>query len=370
MKRLVLVGAGHAHAQVLLDWATRPVPGVELVVVSPYALAPYSGMVPGWLAGTYTFDDIAIDFVALCQHAGARWVLAHLDRLDPDQQTLHLDNGDTLSYDWLSLNVGSTLTPPVGTWSAQMLTMRPLASLRAHYEPTMQVWKTDPGTAPGRVAAIGGGAAGLESLLAVLSRMRQLRPDRTVQGTLVTRASDLLQGYPSAVQRMAHQALRDAGVTVQLQTAWSDAIGNRHDLVLWATGAQAHAWQRDGARRGSLAVSDAGFVMVDAYLRSTSHPRIFAVGDAAQWAVPLPKAGVYAVRMGPVLLDNLRASLSAGAALRAYQPQSTFLSLLATSDGRAIASRGGFSGAGRWAWWLKNRIDRGFVERFKVPQQG
>ena len=133
--------------------------------------------------------------------------------------------------------------------------------------------------------------------------------------------------------------------------------------MLWATGAEAHAWQLDPARRGPLAVSERGFVRIDAQLRSVSHPQVFAVGDCAEWAEPLPKAGVYAVRMGPVLAHNLRAALGQGS-MMAYRPQRDFLALLATADGRAIASRGPFGASGRWAWRWKDRIDRGFLRRF------
>jgi len=133
--------------------------------------------------------------------------------------------------------------------------------------------------------------------------------------------------------------------------------------VLWATGAEAHAWQRDPARLGSLAVSERGFVRVDPHLRSLSHPQVFAVGDCAEWATPLPKAGVFAVRMGPVIAHNLRAALGQGE-LRAYSPQSRYLVLLSTSDGRAIASRGMLGAQGRWAWRWKDYIDRRFLKRY------
>jgi NADH dehydrogenase FAD-containing subunit len=231
MKQLVLIGAGHAHAQVLLGWARAPLPGVALTVVSPQALAPYSGMVPGWLAGVYRFDQIVIDFQGLARAAGARWVAA--------------------------------------------------------------------------------------------------------------------------------------GVEIKLGLAGDAATLAGAGLVLWATGAQAHDWQRDAARRGGLAASDDGFIDIDETLRSRSHPTVFAVGDGAHWArgPALPKAGVYAVRQGPVLLHNLRAALSGGT-LQAYEPQRRFLALLATADGSAIATRGPFGAHGRWAWWWKDRIDRGFIGRF------
>ncbi|MFM8797209.1 MAG: FAD-dependent oxidoreductase [Betaproteobacteria bacterium] len=363
MQRVILAGAGHAHAQVLQAWSKEPLAGVDLVVVSPQALAPYSGMVPGWLAGTYGFEEIVIDFPALCSQAGARWVPAAIDRLDPDKQCVHLDSGESLRYDWLSLNTGSTLTPPEGEFSANVLSMRPLSQLRTDYDRVLDHWRTEDSDRPFQVTAVGGGAAGFESLLAVLWRLRMLRFDRCVQGALLTRGLELLPGYPANAQRAALRALKDADVTVQLGTSWCDATGRGSDLVLWATGAQAHTWQRDPNRRGSLATSAGGFVLIDTGLRSVSHPYIFAAGDCAQWHTPLPKAGVYAVRMGAVLTHNLRAALT-GATLQPYTPQSTYLSLLSTADGRAIASRGRLSLSGRWAWRWKDRIDRRFVRRF------
>ena len=137
------------------------------------------------------------------------------------------------------------------------------------------------------------------------------------------------------------------------------------DLLLWATGAQAHAWQSDPHRNGGLAVSETGFIAIDEQLRSVSHPEVYAVGDCAHWVKPLPKAGVYAVRMGPVLSHNLRAALCQGTAM-AYQPQHRFLALLATADGRAIGAWDRWSAQGRWLWRWKDRIDRGFLNRFRV----
>lgn len=369
-KRLVLVGAGHAHAQVLKTWADTPLAGVEVVVVSPHALAPYSGMVPGWLAGSYRFDDIVIDFETLCAQAGARWVPAALSRLQPDQRVIRLDSGEQVAYDLLSLNLGSTLVPPASEHATQLLPMRPLADLRTRYDALLTRWHTENSVDPMRVVAVGGGAAGFESLLAVLQRLRTLRRDRKVSGVLFSHNPQLLPGHPAATQQTAMRLLQQAGVELKLGTAWSDGESRRGDLVLWATGAQAHDWQRNPDQRGTLAVSPDGFVRVDEQLRSVSHPHIFAVGDCAHWGPrPLPKAGVYAVRMGPVLLHNLQAALS-GTALKPYRPQTRFLSLLATTGGRAIASRGSWSGSGRWAWWLKHHIDRGFIRRFSPATSG
>jgi pyridine nucleotide-disulfide oxidoreductase family protein len=368
MKQLVLAGAGHAHALVLRDFARSPLPGVEITVVSPHALAPYSGMVPGWLAGRYAFDEIVVDFQRLCAAAGARWVEGEIGALDAPRRRLRLADGSELAYDALSLNVGATLCPPP-TAHALVLPLRPLAELRLRYEPLLSRLAADRGTAPITLTAVGGGAAGFEALLAVLARLRGTL-QRPVHGAWITRGTELLPGLSAPARRAALRAMQRAGVTVQLSTAWCEAKDRGSDVVLWATGAEAHGWQRDPTRRGALAVDEQGFVRIDEHLRSISHPQVFAVGDCASWPrTALPKAGVYAVRMGPVLANNLRAALGAPAAPavpRAYQAQRRFLMLLATADGRAIASRGPFGAEGHWAWRWKDRIDRRFIQQFRA----
>lgn len=365
MKRLVLVGAGHAHAQVLRAWAQAPLPGVELVVVSPQALAPYSGMVPGWLAGLYRFEEIVIDFESLARAAGARWIADELHALDPAARGLQLAGGGRLEYTRLSLNVGSTLRPPALPGRA-VLSLRPLSALRPAWERWRDGWRDAAGTGPLHVAAVGGGAAGFESVLAAVAQLRRLRPDREVTACLLSRGEQLLPGVAAPAQAAAGRALARAGVVWRPGVSGDERSLREAGLVLWATGAEAHDWQLDAARRGSLAVNAQGFVRVDGTLRSVSHPEVFVAGDAAHWepGAALPKAGVYAVRQGPVLHHNLRAALSGGE-LHTYTPQRRYLALLATGDGGAIASWGAWGAHGRWAWRWKDHIDRGFLRRFR-----
>jgi len=359
MRRLLLIGAGHAHAQVLKDWGAAPVSGCELVVVSPSALAPYSGMVPGWLAGTYRFDEICIDFGALAWAAGARLVIDELVGLDPKRRRVHLRRGDMLDYDVLSLNVGSTLSPPVARSGTRVLSLRPLGDLHRAWEALLADPQLTTADTPLTVTAVGGGAAGVEAMLATLARLRSLHPSRPIHARLLTRSATLLPGMAPAAARSAQAALAAARVTVQAGTDYAESATPSSDLLLWATGADAHAWQRNCG----LAVGERGFIRIDACLRSVSHPEVHAVGDCAEWSPPLQKAGVYAVRMGPVLSRNLRAALGACAPVE-YRPQHRFLALLATADGAAIASWGRWSVRGRWVWHWKDRIDRSFVRRF------
>ena len=359
-QRLLLIGAGHAHAQVLRDWITAPVPGVDLVLVSPSSLAPYSGMVPGWLAGVYRFEEICIDFAALAAAAGARLLIDELVALDPNRRLAHLASGQVLGYELLSLNVGSTLRPPTLSGPGQVLALRPLGELRQRWEALLANPALAQSPGPLHITVVGGGAAGVEALLAVLARLRQRQPGRGLQGRLVTRG-ELLPGMALGARRAARAALAAAGAQLQTGSAFDpDSVQHRPDLLLWATGAQSHAWQA----ASGLAVSADGFISINAQLQSLSHPQVLAVGDCAHWAdKPLPKAGVFAVRMGPVLSHNLRALLL-GQALQRYRPQRRYLVLLATADGRAIGAWGGLAAQGRWLWYWKDHIDRGFLARF------
>lgn len=378
-RRLLLVGAGHAHALVLREFAHSPPPEVALTVVSPTALAPYSGMVPGWLAGTYRFEDICIDFRTLAAAAGAEFVQEAVVGLGAGQRQVRLASGACLSYDLLSLDIGSSLSPPLAC--SQVMPLRPISRLRENWEAWLTKWQAAPAGQAGRVVTVGAGAAGVEVMLAVLARLRALRPDRPIAAHLVSRSPRPLPGFAPAAVRAAERALDRAGVLIHPGTDWQGssvaAECGPDDLLLWATGAQAHDWLREAAVRhaagdqtvlGGLGLDADGFIPVDTMLQSVTHPTIFATGDCAHWIEGgnLPKAGVFAVRMGPVLARNLRAALGQGRAA-AYRPQRHFLALLATADGRAIASRGHLGAEGAWVWHWKHHIDRGFVSRFDMP---
>ena len=363
MRRLVLVGGGHAHAQVIDDWIRRPIGGVELWVVSSESTSPYSGMVPGWLAGLYAYEEICIDIAALCLRANAVFVKDEMDGLDPAHRRIRLRSSLTLDYDVLSLNVGSTLYPPA-IERARVLPLRPLSQLRGRWDETLSALSTDPSRAPLHIVGVGGGAAGFESLLALRHRLASQRRQRSIDATLITAGNRLLPGLAPGAVRRASVVLNAQAIKLKVNTSFDDTWAPEDSVVVWATGAQAHRWQSACA----LALSANGYFLIDRHLRSVSHPEVFAVGDCAEWEKPLPKAGVYAVRMGPVLSRNLRAALGEGG-MQPYNPQQRHLVLLSTADGRAIASRGSLSASGAWTWAWKDYLDRKFVRRFEGSKQ-
>jgi selenide,water dikinase len=205
-------------------------------------------------------------------------------------------------------------------------------------------------------------------------RLVHVEGARHFRVTLISAADSLLPDYPRAAARRVARLLSERGIRLRLGTRISAAAPGvlstasgeviAGDDVLWVTDAGAPDWPRGAG----LAVDSRGFVQVDRNLQSISSPGVFAAGDIASLSGrPLPKAGVFAVRQGPILADNLLRAAS-GVRLRRYRPQRRYLSLIAMGDRYALAARGPFVAAGGWVWLLKDWIDRRFVDRFRLSR--
>jgi selenide,water dikinase len=366
---LVLVGGGHAHVQVLRRFAMAPLPGVRLTLLLDRPEAVYSGMVPGFVAGEVRAHELEIDLVPLARRAGARIVLAPALGIDTTARRVEIESRPPLRYDVASLDVGSTLRglelPGV---REHALATRPIRDFVDRVEARLEACSAR--TSTPRVAVVGGGAAGIE--LAFTLEARLCRSGRRAVVTLLEAAPRLLSGMPAgAARRLLREAARRgialrsaARVTrVDAEGLWLEDAREAADLVVWAAGAAPWPW----LARAAIPLDAAGFLRVRATLQVVGQDDLFAVGDCASlddtpW---VPKAGVYAVREGPVLEANLRARLGGGR-LRAYRPQRDFLALLNLGDGRALGSKWRLSASGRAVWRLKDRIDRSFVRRFQV----
>ena len=375
VKDLVLIGGGHSHVAVLRRFGMRPLPGVRLTLVSSGVETPYSGMLPGVVAGHYDPDAAQIDLGMLARFAGARAIFEAAIGLDPAARTVLFEHRPPVGYDVLSLDVGSTPREAVPGAADHAIPVKPIASFLAHWEALGA--RVRMGALPERIAVVGGGAGGVEILLAVQhaldGRIRERgRGARLPEYDLFTADPDILPTHNPRVRRTLRTVLAARGVAVHAPSAVAEvgagwlktADGTRHeaDEIFWVTQASAAAWLRESG----LAVDDGGFVHVSTSLESVSHPGVFAAGDvAAVDGHALPKSGVYAVREGPVLARNLRRALL-GQPLRRYRPQRRSLSLISTGGRHAVASRGGLALDGRWVWRWKDWIDRRFVRKYQV----
>ncbi len=361
---LVLVGGGHSHALVLRMWAMNPLAGVRLTLINPDPIAPYTGMLPGLIAGHYTRPEMMIDLVRLARFAGARLILDRATGIDPARQEIALAGRPPLPYDLASLDIGATSDlPDLPGFAEHTVSAKPLGTYAARWEKFVARALPAP-----RLVIIGGGVGGIELALASAHRLRigGAQPHITV-----------LQSGPEALPALGKTARAKLLATCKAQgiavipnahairadttgVMLADGTHIASDFTLTVAGARPHPWLADTG----LDLHD-GFITTSETLRSSA-PRIFAAGDCAGLAhARRPKAGVFAVRAAPILLHNLRATLT-GDALRPFHPQKDYLKLISLGSQSALADKWGLQAGGPWLWRLKDRIDRKFMARFET----
>lgn len=357
---VVLVGGGHTHALVLHALKAHPLKDAQITVINPGSTAPYSGMLPGFVAGHYQRYELDIDLAALTEAVGAQWIDGRAVAMDPVSQCVRLDDGSDVPYTVASLDVGITSRmSELPGFADHAVPAKPLGPFSEAWD----AYRSQPGEKS--VAVIGGGIAGAELAMAMSFALRQGNWPVSVHlldrgQVLATNTAKAQARVKRALETNAIEVHENADVVsvtadgVKLVDGSSVAA----EFVVGAAGATPHEWLGDTG----LALSE-GFVIVNESLQ-TSAPAVFAVGDCAHMAHdPRPKAGVYAVRQAPVLLANLRRAL-AGGALQSYSPQTDYLKLVSLGGKRAFGEKNGFSASGHLMWRLKDRIDRAFMSQF------
>lgn len=373
LRDLVLVGGGHAHVQVLRKFGMKPVDGVRLTVVSRESHSPYSGMLPGHVAGEYSFDDIHIDLMRMCTYAQARFICDHVTNIDADSQKIEFATRPSIRYDLVSVNVGGALG--AGLEGRELVVpVKPIAGFLPSW---IEVLETHASEQRVRVAIVGGGPGSVELALSIAERH-----GKRFTVDLITAENTVLVVQPKRAQTKATAYLKSLGVEIvenfrveevekvdrpngdrkELRLRSSEGLSRAADVVLWVTGVNAPQWLADS----TLKLDDSGFIEVNEQLQSTSHRNVFAAGDVASLiGQQRPKSGVFAVRQGPVLTNNLRASLF-NRKLKRYRAQRFALAILRMPQRDALACKGPLAISGRWIRWVKDRIDRRFMKRFQA----
>ena len=372
LKDLVLLGGGHSHIIVLKRLGMNPIPGVRITLISRDLHAPYSGMLPGLIAGHYTFDEAHVDLAPLTRFAGARLFHDEAVGLDPAAQTVLCHGRPSVPYDVLSIDIGITPTLKASGALEHAVPVKPIGGLMGRWKALEnRVYNSGRRL---RVAVVGAGAAGVELTLAMQHAI-QVQADKRAsfevpEFYLFGSSATVLPTHNRGAQARFERVIRERGIQLclghRVERVESDCLVTTEgrsfevDEVVWATEAAPQEWLRDSG----LAVDDQGFIEVGSTLQSTSHHEVFAAGDVASVVgYPREKAGVFAVRQGRPLERNLRRALQ-GLGLQPFRPQRRFLSLVSTGDQYAVASRGALSVEGSWVWSWKDWIDRRFMKRF------
>jgi pyridine nucleotide-disulfide oxidoreductase family protein len=346
VKRVLLIGAGHAHLAALRSLAQSPLFGAATMIVTPNRLQVYSGMLPGVIAGHYRPQEAQVDVARLAERAQVEFVQGELASLDAKKRFVRLRDWTELEYDALSINAGSIIERSL-PGAQHAVAVKPFDELAAGLSIAR------------RVAVVGAGPAGAELAMALRHA-----------GAQVTLYSENPPQPPALAERLLRQ-LRRRGVDFRPGMAVTaiepgpvvvaGTTRQEFDRVLLATGATAQPWLRPSG----LQTDERGFALIGATLQSISHLDVFVVGDCATLRdAPHPKSGVYALRHGEVLIQNVR-NLVAGMPLVPYKPQKRALSLVTCGRRYAIAEWGGWTTEGWWVWWWKDRIDRRWIRSFE-----
>ena len=375
LRDIVLVGGGHSHVGVLKSFGMRPIAGVRLTLICTDTHTPYSGMLPGYVAGHYDYDAVHIDLSRLAVFAGARLYRDEVIGLDRANRKVLCRHRPPVPFDVLSINIGSTpRLQGVPGAARHVVAVKPIARFNERWLALLERVQRHAGTTT--VAVVGAGAGGVELLLAMQFRLRNALaalgrdPDEVVFH-LFTDSACILPTHNPGVRRRFDAVLAERRVQVhrhaavvevmqgRLQTASGELIDA--DEIVWVTRAGGADWLKDT----DLALDPDGFIQVADTLQTVTDPAIFAAGDIASMVNhPLEKAGVFAVRQGPPLTGNLRRSVQ-GELLKPYHPQRSWLALISTGNQYAVASRGWLGFAGAWVWRWKNQIDQRFMRKFQ-----
>lgn len=364
-KHLVFIGGGHTHALVMREFGIKPIDGVKITLISEQRLTPYSGMLPGFGAGHYSYRDAHIDLENLCKWAGVEYICDKVNGIDSDANSISVNTGATVTYDYLSIDIGSTPDLSVPGAKEHAVGVKPVSHFGSTWDELLQASGDG-----GQWGVVGAGAGGVELVLAMAYRLKK---SKDIEFHLFFPGDRVLPGYPEKVVLSVEQVLNDSNVTLHpkfyVASVKEDGVVSTEDqhveLVksIWCTGAAAAPWLSSTG----LKTSSKGFISVNPFLQGESHNNVFAAGDCADMLFdPRPKAGVYAVRQAPYLTHNLRAICSAGVAETNLQPvnlQTDFLSLLSLGSKSAVGCRNGVTFKGRWVWHLKNHIDQKFMRK-------
>ena len=379
LKDVVLVGAGHSHVAVLRMFGMKPVPGVRFTLISREVHTPYSGMLPGLIAGNYSVDEAHIDTGPLTRFAGARLYQDEVVDLDLAGRRVICRGRPPVPYDLLSLNIGSTPnTADVPGASEHAIPVKPIDGFLSRFDALVARVLARKGRT--RVALVGAGAGGVELLLSLERRLRRevTRAGLDAGGlsfVLISGAPEILPNFPAAFRARFRSIFAARGIGVFTGAAVTRVEAGRllldghapieADEILWTTQAAPARW----LAKSGLPLDQRGFLRVDDALRVVGHDDVFAAGDTIAFSGrDLPKSGVYAVRAGPVLADNIRRRLT-GRPLRPFRPQREALYLVSTGERCAVGTRNGLVFAGAWVWRWKDWIDRRFMRKFnELPE--
>ncbi len=365
-KHLVLVGGGHAHMTTLVNIDKVTARGHHVTLVSPSSYHYYSGMGPGMLGGFYDPSQARFHVGKMAEQRGAAFIKDTATRINPQEKTILLKSGQSISYDVASFNTGSDVQlAPLVNSTKNVIPVKPVLNLykaRTTLLREIENRQLD-------IVVLGGGPAGVE-VSANLWRLLRNKPNRATI-TLVA-GSELLRHAPERVRLLALRSLLKKNIRVQTGlrgehaeqgvVTLADGSTINYDYIFIATGIKPSVLFKNS----DLPLGAEGGMLVNSFLQSTAHPELFGGGDCISLdGSPLAKVGVYAVRQNPVLFHNLVAKLEE-TPLIAFEPGPPYMLILNMGDTRGILWKKSLTLNGMFSFFLKDYIDRRFMKKYQV----
>ncbi len=379
---LVLLGGGHAHIQVLKMMAMNPLGGLRITLISDQTHSPYSGMIPGYLAGYYAYEDCHFDLRRLCEELGLRFIKAKIIGIDPQRKKIRLENRADISYDCASINVGiepRSIEKLAQESAFKIIPLKPISQFITHWDQLMADLKDYKGNDSLPLAVVGAGAAGVE--ISIILKMLIDKNQWNAKVSLIHRHDTLVSEKDRQAQKQLLKTLKALNINLYQNTEVLEVQENglvlkgANGLVhtdffyraLIATQAAAPKWFKNSG----LPVNQDGFLKVTEKLRVEHEDSLFAAGDCIYFSPsPLKKAGVYAVRQGMTLEHNIRAFFTRQASLKTFHPKKNVLSLITIGDKKALVHQDSASLlrvlSPALLWIVKDWIDRRFMARFQA----
>jgi NADH dehydrogenase FAD-containing subunit len=342
--------------------------GHQVTVVQPSDFHYYSGMGPGMLSTFYSADDIRFNTRFVVERQGAEFVRARATRIDAQNNILHTDAGDSISYDVLSCNVGSFVPfDNIEGDASNVYSAKPIERLLEAQRSIVECCNSNNSIS---VGIIGGGPAAVE-IAGNTFHLAKTTGCRNIRVCLYA-GKKMMSDFSSSIQRIIRRNFQDRGITVD-ESAYVDKIssgkivlenGQQHDadIIFLATGVKPSSIF---ATSGMTTGPDGG-LPVNSYLQNTEYANIFGGGDCIYHSpTPLAKVGVYAVRENPILLNNILASLE-GSELKLFDPGGNYLLIFNLGEKYGALQKGPFIWGGKLSFTIKDYIDRKFMREFQA----
>ena len=357
---LVLIGGGHSHLSVLMKLSKKPLNGNRITLITNEIDTPYSGMIPGYIEGIYSWRDSHIDLYRLCLKLNVRFIHAEVERVSAYEKEIYFKDRPKIKFDVLSINTGiQSNNREIKGAAKYCLPVKPISKLTNNFLNKITNFKS--------IAFIGGGAGSVELALAIKKRFLNINQD--IKITIITGKRGLLSTFPQKTKLTSLKTLEKFKIDIieykrvlevkPKQIILSDKSMLKIDKAILSTNSMTPKW----LAKSDILLTKDNYILVNKSFQ-TNYKYVFASGDVIDFNNQnLKKAGVFAVRSGKPLAINIRKFIL-GKKLVEYKFNKNYLALIGTSKRSAIATKYNLTFNSRFFFYLKKYIDQNFIKKF------